>query len=107
MPPKKDQAPIYIDGPKMDWSMDDGLYSRFQDWKLECELILDGELTEIVEPRKVNTLIQWAGSFGLKYLKVWQKDKTASPLLSSGMSLRPTVSCTQMSCELGMNCSNS
>ena len=40
MPPKKDQAPIYIDGPKMDWSMDDGLYSRFQDWKLECELIL-------------------------------------------------------------------
>ena len=45
MPPKKDQAPIYIDGPKMDWSMDDGLYSRFQDWKLECELILDGELT--------------------------------------------------------------
>ena len=57
MPPKKDQAPIYIDGPKMDWSMDDGLYSRFQDWKLECELILDGELAEITEPQKVNTLI--------------------------------------------------
>ena len=55
MPPKKDQAPIYIDGPKMDWSVDDGLYSRFQDWKLECEL--DGELTEIAEPCKVNTLI--------------------------------------------------
>ena len=47
MPPKKDQAPIYIDGPKMDWSMDDGLCSR-----LECELILDGELAEIAEPRK-------------------------------------------------------
>ena len=44
--------------------MDDGLYSFFQDWKLECELILDGELTEIVEPQKVNTPIQWAGSFG-------------------------------------------
>ena len=76
MPPKKDQAPIYIDGPKMDWSMDDGLYLRFHDWKLECELILDGKLTEIAEPQKVNTLIQWAGSFGLKNLKVWQKDKT-------------------------------
>ena len=76
MPPKKDQAPIYIDGPKMDWSMDEGLYSCFQDWKLECELILDGELTEIAEPRKVNTL-------------------------------RPTASCTQMSCKLGTNCSNS
>ena len=56
--------------------MDDGLYSRFQDWKLECDLILDGELTEIAEPRKVNTLIRWAGSFDLKNLKVWQKDKT-------------------------------
>ena len=76
MPPKKDQAPIYIDGPQIDWSMDDGLYSHFQDWKLECELILDGELTEIAEPWKVNTLIRWAGSFGLKNLKVWQKDET-------------------------------
>ena len=57
MPTKKDQAPIYIDGPKMDWSMDDRLYSHFQDWKLECKLILDGELAEIVEPWKVNTLI--------------------------------------------------
>ena len=57
MPPKKDQAPVYIDGPKMDWSMDDGLYSYFQDWKLEYELILDGELSEIADPQKVNTLI--------------------------------------------------
>ena len=64
MPPKKDQAPIYIDGPKMDWSMDDGLYSCFQDWKLECELILDGELAEIVGPQKVNThLMDWIIQF--------------------------------------------
>ena len=76
MPPKKDPTPIYIEGPKMDWAMDDGLYPRFQDWKLECELILDGELTEIAESRKVNTLIRWAEPFGLKNLKVWQKDKT-------------------------------
>ena len=76
MPPKKDPTPIYIEGPKMDWVMDDGLYRRFQDLKLECELILDGELTEIVESHKVNTLIGWAGPFGLKNLKVWQKDKT-------------------------------
>ena len=108
MPPKKDQAPIYIDGLKMDWSMDNGLYSRFQDWKLECELILDSELAEIAEPQKVNTLIQWAGSFGLKKTsRCGRKIKPTSPLLSSGISLRPTVSHTQMSCELGTNCSNS
>ena len=106
MPPKKDQAPIYIDGPKMDWSMDDGLYSCFQDWKLECELILDGELAEIAEPWKVNTLIQWAGSFGLKTSRCGRRIKPTSPLLSSGKNLRPTASCTQMSCELGTNCSN-
>ena len=57
MPPKKDPTPIHIEGPKMDWAMDDGLYPWFQDWKLECELILDGELTEIAESCKVNTLI--------------------------------------------------
>ena len=104
MPPKKDQAPIYIDGPKMDWSMDDGLYSCFQDWKLECELILDGELTEIAELWKVNTFIRWAGSFALKFSKCGRRIKPTSPLLSSGMSLRPTVSHTQMSCKLGTNC---
>ena len=54
---KRTKPQIYIDGLKMDWSMDDGLYSCFQDWKLECELILDGELAEVVEPQKVNTLI--------------------------------------------------
>ena len=26
MPPKKDPTPIYIEVPKMDWAMDDGLY---------------------------------------------------------------------------------
>ena len=80
MPPKKDPTPPYIEGPKMDWSMDDGLYSRFQDWKLECELILDGELAEVAEARKVNMLIRWAGPHGIKHLKVWQKDKTTLTL---------------------------
>ena len=57
MPPKKDLTPIYIEGPEMDWAMDDGLYTHFQNWKLELELILYGELTEIAKQCKVNTLI--------------------------------------------------
>ena len=48
MSPKKDPTPLYIEGPQMDWAMDHGLYTHFQDWKLEYELILDGELSEIV-----------------------------------------------------------
>ena len=58
MPPKKDPTPIYIEGPKMDWAMDDGLYthvSRTGNWSVN--LYFDGELAEIAEPCKVNTLI--------------------------------------------------
>ena len=106
MPPKKDQAPIYIDGPKMDWSMDDGLYSCFQDWKLECKLILCGELAEITEPGKSHSFNGLDHSV-YKTSRCGRRIKPTSPLLSSGKSLRPTASCTQMSCELGTNCSNS
>ena len=29
----------YIKGPKMNWTMDDGLYHRFLKWHLKCETI--------------------------------------------------------------------
>ena len=31
----------YIEGPVMDWIVNDGLYHRFLKWKLKCEIILD------------------------------------------------------------------
>ena len=37
--------------------MDDGFYSCFQDRKLECELILDGELTEIQHTHSMGWII--------------------------------------------------
>ena len=27
----------YIEGPAMDWTVNDGLYNRFLKWKLECK----------------------------------------------------------------------
>ena len=30
----------YIEGPKMNWTVDDGLYHRFLKWQLKCETIL-------------------------------------------------------------------
>ena len=30
----------YIEGPKMNWTVDDGLYHRFLKWHLKCEMIL-------------------------------------------------------------------
>ena len=58
----------------MDWTMDDGLYSRFQTWEISCNLIMDSELCELSEVRKINTLLHWSGDFGIKRLKSRQKE---------------------------------
>ena len=34
----------YIEGPEMDWMVNDGLYHRFLKWGLKCENILECEL---------------------------------------------------------------
>ena len=34
----------YVEGPKMDWTIDGALYSRFIRWKIKCENILDCKL---------------------------------------------------------------
>ena len=39
----------YIDGPKMDWTVNDGLYHRFLKWHLKCENILEFMLTALPE----------------------------------------------------------
>ena len=31
----------YIEGPCMDWTINDGLYHRFLKWRLKCENILE------------------------------------------------------------------
>ena len=49
---KQEKEPLapYIQGPTMDWSMNDDLYSCFQTWKIACNLILDSELCDLPEP---------------------------------------------------------
>ena len=34
----------YIEGPVMDWTVNDNLNNRFLEWKLKCESILECEL---------------------------------------------------------------
>ena len=43
----------YIEGSKMDWTMNDGLYSRFLKWKLKCKHILECEFAMLVEKENV------------------------------------------------------
>ena len=39
----------YIEGPKMDWTVNDMLYHRFLKWKLKCKNILEYELIALPE----------------------------------------------------------
>ena len=41
----------YIEGLKMDWEVNDGLYHRFLKWHLKCENILECELAILPEKK--------------------------------------------------------
>ena len=55
----------YIEGPKMDWTVNDGLYHRCLKWQLKCENILECELAVLSERRKCKIVIAWSGDFGM------------------------------------------
>ena len=70
--PTQQQAYMpYIEGPAMDWTVNDGLYSRFLKWKLRCENILECELAMLPETRKCKKVIAWSGDFGLDQYISW------------------------------------
>ena len=47
----------YIEGSKMDWTVNADLYHRFFKWKLKCENILDCELAMLPESKKCKKVI--------------------------------------------------
>ena len=49
----------YIEGPKMDWTVNDSLYHRSLKWKLMCENILDCAITMLPEAKKCKKVIVW------------------------------------------------
>ena len=71
MPTQKQAYMSYIRGPKMNWSVDDGLYNRFIKWKIRCENILNCELAMLSEARKCKKIIAWSGDFGLDQYISW------------------------------------
>ena len=50
----------YIEGPKMDWMVNDVLYHRFLKWKLKCKNILECELAALPECQKCKKVITWS-----------------------------------------------
>ena len=67
MPEKQQyQSPTmpYMEGPKMNWTVNDSLYHGFLTWKIECENLLDFELAMLSEARKCKKVVAWLGDFG-------------------------------------------
>ena len=62
---------LYIEGPKVDWNVNDSLYDRFLKWKLKCENILDCELAMLPESKKCKKVIAWSGDFGMDQYMSW------------------------------------
>ena len=61
----------YTEGPKMDWTVNDGLYHRFLKWHLKCENILECELAMLCERRKWKKVVDWSGDFGMGQYVSW------------------------------------
>ena len=58
-------------GPKMDWTLDNGLYQRFKVFKERCIDILSGLLHATSEENQVHYLHYWMGKEGSKLISQW------------------------------------
>ena len=62
----------YIEGPKIDWIVNDALYHRFLKWKLKCKNILECELATLPECQKCKKVITWSGNFRMDQYISWE-----------------------------------
>ena len=49
-----------IEGPCMDWAVNDGLYQRFLKWHLKCKNILECKLAALPECQQCKKVIAWS-----------------------------------------------
>ena len=61
----------YIEGSKMDWTVNDGLYHRFLKWHLKCKNILECEHAALPERKQCKKVIAWSGDFGMDQYVSW------------------------------------
>ena len=82
--PSRSQAPnpvlqnmfmSYIEGPRMDWTVNDSLYHRLLKWRLKWKNILECELAALPEPQQCKKVIAWSGDFGMEQYASWGLSK--------------------------------
>ena len=61
----------YIEGPKMEWTVNCGLCHRFLKWRLKCENIFEYELAMLVERRKCKKVITCSGDLRIDQYVSW------------------------------------
>ena len=61
----------YIEDPKMDWAVNNGLYHIFLKWCLKCKNILECELAALPERHQCKKVIAWSGDFGMDQYVSW------------------------------------
>ena len=61
----------YIEGPCMDWTVNDNLYHRFLKWHLKCENILECKLAALPECQQCKKVIGWSRDCGMDQYVSW------------------------------------
>ena len=61
----------YIEGPCMDWTVNDNLYHRFLKWHLKCKNILKCKLAALPEHQKCKKVIAWSGNCSMDQYVSW------------------------------------
>ena len=61
----------YIESPKMDLTVNDGLYHRFLKWCLKCENIVECDLVALPERQQCKKVTAWSGDFGMDQYVSW------------------------------------
>ena len=73
------QSTQYVQGPKIDWTEDAGLYQWFKDWREEVELLLDTALSHIRnQETKLKYVSLWGGKETRTYLNTVSEDNKDS-----------------------------
>ena len=71
IPVRQQMFMLYIEVPKMDWTVNDSLYHCFLKWKLKCKNILECELAALPDSQQCKKLIAWSRDFGMDQYVSW------------------------------------
>ena len=88
----------YIEGPKMDWTVNDGLYHKFLKCCLKCENILECELAALPGRQQCKKVIAWLGDFGMDQYDSWGLPTDQLTLKIIWVNLKTSASCNLMKC---------